>query len=372
MKGIYLWLLLSLTVSQMIAGISIVDPVSRSYVSGVYEVVLAADQIANIAQTQIFMDDVMVAEVQGWLEKHQIDFGEDIERHELRAVVVLKDGSKQQSPLVITKALKVDYTENTQLLLLSAVVKTKRNKPIVGLEKDRFMVMENGESLEIRNFYTETLPLDLVVLLDTSSSLRDGGLDYLKQAATTFVQGLAPQDRVALYEFKRKPHLLSGFTTDRKALVRSIAGLEPLGETALFNAMVEGLKDLKGRRRGRKALILFTDGKDSYYDNAQDKAKMMRQCIEMAQAHEVTIFTIGLGKKINKGALSRMAEETGGSFYHALKNDTLMNRFGDIIQDLKNQYMLGVVPKKGKGFHKVDITVKRRGAVVYARKGYHQ
>ncbi len=356
---------------SLFAQIEITDPTDGAYVSGEYEVRLATKDPVDIKRTALYLDGKLAIEKSGWTPRLVVDFGETIERHELYAALETNSGEKLVSQIVITRKLHIDYSETTRVVLLGAVVKSRSNKPIVGLTKNHFSVFENGKPLVIENFYKEQLPLDLVMLLDTSSSLRDQGIHDVKQASSAFINRLETADRVALYEFKRNPHKLLDFTNDRKRLQAKITGLESLGETALFNALHLGLKDLRGRRKGRKALLLFTDGRDSFYDDPRDKARMMRQAIIMAQDQEVTIFTLGLGKKIHRPALERIAEETGGRFYYADNSSKLAQTFSEILIDLKNQYMLGVIPQaQGAGFRKLEIKVKKRGAVVHSRKGY--
>ena len=352
-----------------LAGVTIVSPQKGAYVSGANDIVLKIDGEATL--TRLFIDGKMVFQMEGRIERFTYDFGEDILRREIRAEIEDPSGKVVTSDFLITRALSIDYTDTTRLVLLGAVVKTRSGKPVLGLIQDDFRVFENNKSLEIQSFYKESLPLDLVILLDTSSSLRDGGIDDVKRGAIAFISKLAPSDRVALFEFKKKPVLLADFTTDRARLTQMIQGMEPLGETALFNALHLGLDHLQGRRKGRKALLLFTDGRDSYYDDPRDKARMMRNAIVLAQNREVTIFTLGLGEKVHKAALTRIAEETGGRFYAADRPSRLGDTFHEILYDLKHQYMLGVTPKAtGKGFQKIEIKVKKRGAVVHARKGY--
>ncbi len=352
------------------ADLSILDPASGAYVSGDYEVVLACERPAEVKRTRINLNGIIVFDQKGWHERVTLNFGETIDRHLLVAEVESDQGTLQ-SPTITTRALRVDYAQSSRLVLISAVVKTGRNRPISGLERERFQVLENGKALPIENFYTESLPLDLVFLLDTSSSLRSGGLDDLKYAATTFIDGLSAGDRVALYEFKQIPRKIMDFTNDRKRLVHMISQLEALGETAFYNALHQGLADLKTRAKGRKAMVVFTDGRDSIFEEPQELAHMMRTAISKAQNQEVALFTMGLGKKIHKDSLERLANETGGRFYHADKSSGLRELFAGVISDLKNQYILGVVPRADRpGFQRLEVKVRKRGARVYARKGY--
>lgn len=351
--------------------VQVIDPLNGSYLSGPYEVLLAAENPQSIASTEIFLDGSRVLAAAGFQEKIFLDFGDDLSAHELYARVIMVGGQTFTSKTVRSRALEINLVATSEVILLTAVVKTRRNKFITGLSQTSFSVMENNRKLKISTFHRERLPLDLVLLLDTSSSLRVKGIDTVKAAAVTFLKHLDASDRVSLYEFKNNPIKLLDFTTDRKRLIEQIASLEALGETALFDSLTQGLADLKGRRRGRKALVLFTDGRDSVYEEPETKGRLLRQSIARAQNQEVTLFTIGLGSRVHKGAMERLALETGGRYHHAEGVTDLSGIFAEIIIDLKHQYVLGVVSKStGSGFQRLDITVRKRGAIVYARKGY--
>ena len=369
--GLVAMAMLAFAVDGVRAQVRVVDPEPGGYVSGEYEIQLAADQPELIQETRFYIDGRLVSSGKGWIAGLLYDFGEAIEAHTIHAEVIEKNGGRQESERVTTRALRVDYEETTRLILLSAVVKTRANKPLTGLDADDFEVLHNGRALPIESFHKEALPLDLVLLLDTSSSLRNEGFPELKQSSIQFLNELTRSDQVLLFEFKNEPHRLLGFTTDRKRLVQQINELKPSGATALFDALLLGLDSLGSRRRGRKAVVLFTDGRDTRYEEPQRKAKLLRRAISQAQNQEVTVFTIGLGDKIHKQALETIAEETGGRYLFADKAIRLPQRFAELVEDLKNQYILGVrPPDSGSGFHALEIKVKKRRAVVYARKGY--
>lgn len=350
--------------------LKIADPVDGAFLSGSYRVEFSGVPRDAIT-TRLYVNEVMVREVAGAANSISYDFGEDILRFRLWVEVVLPSGETFRSPTVVTQPLKIDLVETKRTILLSVSVTDRGGTPLTDLEQDQFVVKEDGKVLEIENFYSERLPLDLVLLLDSSSSLRRGAIDDLKYAAKVFLKNLDPGDKVALHTFKADHIPLSGFTTDIKQLEERIDDLNPKGETGLYNALAEGVRFLEPRKRGRRALILFTDGRDSVFEEPAEKAKTMREGITEAQNLEVTIFTIGLGEEIHEGALKRIADETGGTYHHADNPADLPRVFDRIITELKHQYVLGVVPKANrKGYHKVDVDVRRRGARVLARKGY--
>lgn len=347
------------------------QPSANSYVSGESQMALATDLPLNtIAKVRVFLDGVMALELNGWHQELQVDLGDGLVQRSLRAEVLTADGEIVRSESLTLPALKIDFVETTRAILISAVVKDRRDQPLTNLERDRFQVFEDGLPLQIQSFNYENLPLDLIMVLDTSSSLREGIVD-LKQAADTFLKQLAPADQTALFEIKNQPKLIQGFSYDRGLLASHIASMASLGQTALFDTLKQAVQLFPKQRRGRRTIILFTDGRDSVYEEPTQKAKHMRDIISAAQNKEVTLFTIGLGKRINQGALTRMAEDTGGRFLFADRPQKLPGLFQEIITDLKHQYVLGVLPVSSReGFHELRVKVKQRGSKVFARKGY--
>lgn len=351
--------------------VKIVDPEQGAYVSGRYEVVLAEARPQEVARTRLFVDGKEVLDSAGFVAEIPVNFGEAITAHEIYAKLTYRSGDEVFAPTVRTRALEINLETTTEIVLLTAVVKSKRNEALTGLSKKDFAVFENGRRLEIATFYSERLPLDLVFLLDTSSSLKVKGIDTVKAAAASFLRQLDQADRVGLYEFKAESLKRSDFTNDRKLLLRHIDAIEARGETALFDTLLQGLSDLRERLRGRKAVVLFTDGRDSVYEEPEDKARLLRQAITSAQNQEVAIFTIGLGKRVQQEAMERLSEETGGRFFAAEGVADLDRIFSEIVLDLKNQYVLGVVPQsKNTGFQRLEVKVDKRSAQVFARSGF--
>ncbi len=354
-----------------LAQVKIVDPEQGAYVSGRYEVVLTELRPEEVVRTRLFVDGQEVYNAAGFKTEIAVNFGEAITAHELYAKVTYRNGDEVFAPTVRTRALEVNLETTAEIVLLTAVVKTKRNEALTGLTKQDFSVFENGRRLEIASFYSERLPLDLVFLLDTSSSLKVKGIDTVKAAAASFLRQLDQADRVGLYEFKAESLKRSDFTNDRKLLLRHIEAIEARGETALFDTLLQGLGDMRERMRGRKAVVLFTDGRDSVYEEPEDKARLLRQAINLAQNQEVAIFTIGLGKRVQQEAMERLSGETGGRFFAAEGVADLDRIFSEIVLDLKNQYVLGVVPiSKGTGFQRLQVKVDKRSAQVFARSGF--
>ena len=88
-------------------------------------------------------------------------------------------------------------------------------------------------------------------------------LDYVKEAAATFVDRLWEGDRAMIGEFNDRVRFGGEFTDDRYRLIGNIMALNPLGPTALYDASILSLDRLYFADGDRKALLIFTDGDDS-------------------------------------------------------------------------------------------------------------
>lgn len=134
------------------------------------------------------------------------------------------------------------------------------------LTREEFTIAEDGVKHEIAFFATVSAPFHVVLMLDTSASTQDK-LRLIQQAARTFVEQLQPADRVKVISFDQEVKDHNEFTNDRKLLVSAISKTRSGEGTKLYDAMDLALNSVR-RIRGRKAIVLFTDGVDWHSDHA--------------------------------------------------------------------------------------------------------
>ncbi|MGH8945545.1 MAG: vWA domain-containing protein, partial [Acidimicrobiia bacterium] len=131
------------------------------------------------------------------------------------------------------------------------------------LRAEQILVQEEGE---FRTVTVERMPgddLDVVLVIDTSGSMKGAPIEAAKAAAVGFLQQIPAQARVAVIGFGGTPELASPFSSDRSFLIAAVQGLEAQGETALYDALVTGVDELAGGSAKRKALIVLSDGGDT-------------------------------------------------------------------------------------------------------------
>lgn len=160
------------------------------------------------------------------------------------------------------ETLKID----TDLVTVPVIATDTGGLYIADLRQEEFTITEDGIPQQIAFFGKVAAPFHVVLMLDTSSSTKDK-LRQIQNAAFTFVQQLQPADRVKVISFDEKIRDLNEFTSDREVLRTSINGTRSGEGTKVYDAMDLALNTVR-RIRGRKAIVIFTDGMDWHSDSA--------------------------------------------------------------------------------------------------------
>jgi Mg-chelatase subunit ChlD len=160
------------------------------------------------------------------------------------------------------ETLKTD----TDLVTVPLIATNRDGLYITDLRQEEFTISEDGALQQIAFFGKVAAPFHVVLMLDTSSSTKDH-LRLIQNAAFTFVQQLQPVDRVKIISFDDKVRDLNEFTSDREVLRTAINGTRAGEGTKVYDAVELAINTLR-KIRGRKAIVLFSDGMDWYSDKA--------------------------------------------------------------------------------------------------------
>ncbi|MFQ5738220.1 MAG: VWA domain-containing protein [Acidobacteriota bacterium] len=258
--------------------------------------------------------------------------------------------------------------------VLVSVHDKKTGKFVTDLEIGDFEIREDGKLQTITNFSQQAnLPLTIALCVDTSSSVRVK-LKFEKEAATDFLYSvMRPSDKALLLEFDTGVTLLHDFTSNPNDLVAEIEQLRGGGGTSLYDAIYLASEQKMLNERGRKTLVILSDGADltSRYT--------FEEAFKMAFKAEAAIYAISttrFGADIDHegdNALKQLAEGTGGRAYFPYSTSQLTSAFRAINEELRNQYNLAYVPTNSKndgGFRKIRVKVKRGHLHTFYRKGY--
>lgn len=279
------------------------------------------------------------------------------------AAIPLAGQSGQQQPI---------FRSGARTVPIYATVTDAQGRLVPDLEQKDFEVFDDGKHVELSLFENVVQPITVVVMLDTSGSMTMN-LELLKQAATQFVIRLLPADRARVGSFSDKIRVSPpGFTGDRDELMRILREDIQFGNpTALWDATEVGMEALKDMQ-GRRVVLVFTDGADTYSRRSQG------DILTRARAEEFMIYAIGLRSQMRGQGVTRpdpglrkVAEDTGGGYFELRRTDELNATFTRVASELHSQYALGFTPQAIDGkVHKLEVRVTQPGLVARARKSY--
>jgi VWFA-related protein len=331
---------------------------------------------------------------------------------------------------------------DVKVVTMVASVRDKHGKLIRDLRKDDFVLEQDGHPQSIRYFAQESdAALTLGLLVDTSLSQRRV-LDQERAASRTFVDHLLREDRDKgfLIHFDREVELLQDLTPSRQKLE---AALEQVGApqfsptsaggsggsgnggsdsdsggsrrggrgmrgggTLLYDAVYLASDEVTKKQKGRKAVIILSDGVD------RGSKESLQEAIATAQRADTQVYTVlfadkdgyggqrgggfggphvGMGgggtgggrggqrrpeepRPDGKKVLEQIARETGGRFFEVTKKQPIDQIYSEIDEELRHQYSLGYAPEKAdaaSGYHKISLTTKQKDLVVQTRDGYY-
>jgi Ca-activated chloride channel family protein len=159
-------------------------------------------------------------------------------------------------------------------------------------------------------------PVNLVMLLDTSGSMRGSKIESMQAAAEQFVQHMGDEDTISLIEFYTEAVLLidqASLGSDRGQAIEAIRNLEPGGETTLFDAIGAGAELVQANASpdAVNAIVVLTDGMDT----SSERFAFNDDLIAAATAGDTTVFAIAYGDDADNELLSALAARGNGNFY---------------------------------------------------------
>jgi Ca-activated chloride channel family protein len=272
------------------------------------------------------------------------------------------------------------FRVDVQLVRILATVKDPAGGLVGSLEKKDFEVRDNGVAQQIAVFERQTdQPLSVAIMIDNSGSTAKD-LKYEIDSVSRFLRALLregnPDDAAALYSFNWQIVKQNGFTRNTGAIDRSLRALRGEAGTSLYDAILLAARDI-GDRKGRKVLVIVTDGGDTTSHTDFQRA------VEAAQLADAVIYPVLVvpitneaGRNVGgENALTTFAQRTGGRVFEPALGAALDQAFDQIIRDLRTQYLIGFYPRNvpltKERFHTLEVSVADPHLEVKARSGYY-
>jgi VWFA-related protein len=253
---------------------------------------------------------------------------------------------------------QVDISRFPAVMLYLSVLDPS-GKLVPGLGSPDFSVKEDEVDQTPIQVQTKLPTIASVLVLDTSGSMKNA-LNDAQRAAATFIDNTRADDEVLIIDFSDKVKVAQGFTTDKQALRNAVRGTRARGNTALYDAIFEATQSFGGKK-GRKVIIVLTDGKDDDGTNHPLSQKKVEQAIAAANEVNVPVFTIGLGASVDETVLMKTAEQTGGRFFLSPASTDLENLYREIGAQLEGQYVVSYttnLPEADGSWHRVVVAAR--------------
>ena len=264
----------------------------------------------------------------------------------------------------------------TELVVLNVTVTDASGQYVKGLKASDFKIFEDGVEVKpemIASFSLQESPYAAVVLLDSSGSM-EARFSLARSAAIRFLDGLRPEDVAAVYRFDSTVERVQEFSGGRDLAPIAYA-IRAKGMTTLNDAIVEASKILADRPEQRKAIVVLSDGMDTYSKASSDKA------VESALAVGASIFAVdmaslevgGSAPRQSAAQLKGFADKTGGTFISTPGGPALRDAFTGIANELGKQYTIAYRPlnqKRDGKWRTLEVKLQRPDVTVRTRKGY--
>jgi Ca-activated chloride channel family protein len=254
------------------------------------------------------------------------------------------------------------FKVNVKLVNVFTTVTDAGGAPVSSLKEDDFQVFEDGKPQKIAVFHRESeLPLSIVVAIDTSLSTR-GDQKLELESARRFAHAiLRPIDGLSLFQFSEIVDQLTPFTADIRTIDRAINRVHSGAATALYDTLYLG-SDALLDRRGRKVMVVITDGGDTVSKTNYQEA------VREAQQAEVILYSIiivpienSAGRDIGgEHALIQLSRDTGGKYFYASGTAQLDAAFQQISDELRTQYLIAYYPSarvSDSDYRRIEIKV---------------
>lgn len=239
-------------------------------------------------------------------------------------------------------------------------------RPIAGLTRDDFTVLEDGRPQSVTTFAEADFPLSVAIGIDRSFSMT-ALLATAKSGARTLLGELRPEDEAMLVAIGSAVETMAPLSTDRDAQFSAVESLRPWGTTGLHDAIIHSIDAIQSAR-GRKALVLLSDGQDRYSQATADTA------LDHARRSDVMMYPVALGGR-RPPLFADLAALTGGLSFDPRTAADVNAAMRAVASELHHQYLLGYVPSRpiaaGRPeWRTIQVRVRQTNASVRTRTGY--
>jgi Ca-activated chloride channel family protein len=278
------------------------------------------------------------------------------------------------------------FPVGVELVQVVVSVTTKGGVPVRDLDAKDFVVRENGKPRKIETFLrtqdaadSDRAPVELVLLLDTSASM-SADLMRARDVIVNFVKAVPSFARGRVLAFDRNAYDRGFDARSVQPVIDEMIRMEGGAGTRIFDAVIDGAS-LVSRQRGRRVMVVFTDGEDSTSRRSRADA------VRALQESEVTCYGVSYASRLGsfgpggrsdqsrvrdaQRTLEALAQGSGGFVIDGASPD-VVTQLKRIVDDIAALYMIGFVaaPSKTVEHRRLKVEIARRDVTVRHREGY--
>lgn len=271
---------------------------------------------------------------------------------------------------------------DSNLVLVPVSVCDPVNRPVTGLEKEHFKILDDKVEQAITHFSMDDEPLAVGLVFDISGSMGNK-MRRSRTAAAAFFRTANPEDEFFLVEFNDQPRLVVPLTQNYQDIQNQLTFAQSKGRTALLDAIFLALHEIKNSKLQRKALLIISDGGDNCSRYTEGEVR------NRVRESDVLIYAMGIfepdgsrGRSPEElsgpGLLSDLAEQTGGRHLPVDDLAEMPDIAAKIGIELRNRYVIGYTPtdaQRDGRYHHVQVKVIPPHGLptlrAYWRQGYY-
>jgi VWFA-related protein len=278
------------------------------------------------------------------------------------------------------------FPSSVELVQVVVSVSSKDGRPVRDLQAKDFVLKENGKPRKIETFLrtqdaedSDRAPVELVLALDTSSSMR-ADLLRARDAIVDFAKAVPSFARGRILAFDREAYDRGFDAQSARTVLDEMIQMKGGAGTRIFDAVIDGAS-LVSKQRGRRVIVLFTDGEDSTSHAKPEAAVRALQqaevtCYGVSYASRLRAFITGGGTdggrvRAGERTLEILAEGSGGFVIDGTAPD-VVSQLKRIVDDISTLYVLGFAPEPPKKaeHRKLKVEIGRSDLTVRHREGY--
>lgn len=247
-------------------------------------------------------------------------------------------------------------------------------RPVTGLTAANFTLTDSGVPQKIDRVEVDTVPLNIMLVLDTSGSMFGERLKDLIAASRRLIETLKPNDAAALMTFNEPAEMLVPMTHERAPVLEKIDALKVEGATSLYDGLFLALQMRPETTDARSVALVFSDGRDtaSWLSKASiteaiRRSGVVTHIVELTPQLQPRLRMTGIAN-----ILDDLADAGGGRHWPATSSSDLRELFARVLEELRSRYLLTYSPTGvgREGWHDVQVTLKGARGDVISRPGY--